>query len=115
MKDIFDYFRHRKKQEEEVPELFPCFDVKGCIPMAFGVMFRCRTLQEVTLDVGQQLCVQNADRKVYVRCLNFKKDGTVRTQRTTFQKDDRICITVECTQDLMYFPLKGTVIYARTE
>lgn len=110
MKNIFYYFRHRKKKKER--EMFPYFEVKSCIPMSFGILFRCRTLQDVTLSEGQLLRLQNADRQVSVHCLTVEKEGVVSVKPTLCRRDEAVRITVECTEDLMYFPVNGTIIYA---
>lgn len=108
MKNIFAYFKCGSRKGKGA--LSPSFEVKGCVPMSFGVLFRCVTLQDASLHAGMQLELRSGTRTALVQCLNIEKKFTVTVQETECKMGDEICITVAYTEAIMHFPLEGMTI-----
>lgn len=108
MKDIFKCFRRsRSRKYVFVP---PSFDVQSCLPMSFGVSFRCVALQDASVCSGLWLELRNDTRRARVQCLQVEKDSVVSVQKTECKKGEEICITVAYTRDLVSFSLKQVTL-----
>lgn len=81
--------------------------VVGCIPMSFGVMFKCEVSGTVVLRGGMPLKMVNGGCSIALTCINVEKDYTVSCGETECNAGDTVCVTVELTDELRTFPLHG--------
>ncbi|MBQ8423017.1 MAG: hypothetical protein IJY36_01985 [Coprobacter sp.] len=105
MKNIFKRLFGRKRR---LPVL--AFEIIGCVPMSFGVMFRTKALTDVTIAGDDSVILVNDARRCPTRCINVEKDCTVTTSAVSCSLGDEVSITVAYTDTLMKFPLKGAKI-----
>lgn len=99
--------RAKKNAESEPLKNAVELSVVGCIPMSFGVMFKCEVSGAVVLRGGMPLKMVNGSRAIALTCINVEKDYTVSCGETECNAGDTVCVTVELTEELRTFPLRG--------
>lgn len=110
MKLLSRLFGRKEKKNIAEPEPVKVaveLSVVGCIPMSFGVMFKCEVSGTVVLRGSMPLKMVNGGRSIALTCINVEKDYTVSCGETECNAGDTVCVTVELTDELRTFPLHG--------
>lgn len=92
-------------------EPIPVFDITGCVPMSFGVMFKCVALTDVTVKGNMTILLVNGQEKMETQIINAEKESVVSIYETTFMKGETGTLTLEYSERIMTFPLRGVRIY----
>ena len=103
LKLLLRLFGRREKNAEPEPVKNAVeLSVVGCIPMSFGVMFKCEVSGAVVLRGGMPLKMVNGSRAIALTCINVEKDYTVSCGETECNAGDTVCVTVELTEGLRF-------------
>ncbi len=105
MRNLFSFLIRSRKREE-----CDALAITGCIPLSFGVMFRCEVLCDTEIVAGKTLTLVNGEKRCETTCINVEKDNVVSTKKVPCKVGDVVCIVVEYTDVLRKFPLKDTHI-----